>query len=507
MVIIGKPGGVSKPYAVLRKLGVGDEIPITMVSVEYTIGAIPRCRVGIPPEFLQDIPMKATDDVYEVVASEVGQEQMPIFTGYVAGPSGRKTGRSYTAGIDLIHIARDLDQMRLSAPSLSLNEGGINDFRYQRAGSNVTTENTSQFNILDDSYYSSIGGAPLAQQIIDGVIKKLEKLFTVVKDGKVPIRKENYNKAIQLLESIDVVHGVLSGPIGKALASKDQNSINSYLVQRLNNSFESQSSIWDTMSAIFADFGLTFLCKNDGTVAVVANLANFTPPDSNFIDGGFIVGMEFGAKFYRNVREISLIMPNMSPGPYSSENSAENKDRPSTVVTWPAEDDGSNGASLTMLFPGWLTPISFRTGVNDKYLEPKSGVNVGSGQKTDVPVATESLKAIRMAQLNYAEMMFNLEQSKLRTMAVSGPLSPLALPGTTTFVQPYSSVQSRNGRSLGDQTAVFSGYIYSVLHNIDIDGKVFSTTLNLSHVSDVSEELNIDKHPIYSDITKALPLE
>jgi hypothetical protein len=474
MKFVGKPGEVVRP------VGFMGSIPITSFAASFSVGSIPTCRVGIPVEFIGDIQDKATKQLYEVKIGERG-DLFTAFKGYVSGRNGRVSQSRIEAGVNLVHPARDMDTMRMLAPSM--HSQGLDDWSYSRTpvGGGETHP--------EDIYFSS-SGASLPRQLIDGVVSRLEywRGQKVQIGSNVEFKDAGYEAAVSLLKTINVLNGTMSD-LGATLSV----SINEYAKRGFENSTSTQSSLWNSMTEIFGSFGLMFICDCKGQVFVSADMANFQPPDENFFYSDRILSFDQSSSFGRNVREVNLI----SHGVRNSLNGIPGDNNDSiTYTTYPgnaAPDEA--GGSIAMAMPGWLSPLNTIQPNMDEN-EPVSSFNPAIQNSKSAPPNSVQ---ISRAQKSMARKFYNMERNKWRTFSLVVPFMPNAVPGTTVWVQPYSSVRAMSGKQVSSG-ALYSGYLSQVQHYADVASKVLQTTLVLTHVSEVSEATNETSDPIFTDV-------
>ena len=500
MTILGDPARATRPTGYLL-LG-GQQVPITSFQASFSVGNIPLARVGILPEFLSQLPTDADNQVAEVHVGD-GTSDHLVFRGYVSGENSRASAESYGAGVDLIHLARDLDEMRLSAPSLHAQ--GCNDWSYQRQGSSRVVGGDGSFVLGSAQFFSASKTTPLARQVIDELVRFMQEDLQVTVDRGNPaftFKTESLQPAIDLLKTVRVTGGGTIRPeIATALSSNVRtDSINGHLVAVLNDSLICQRSIWDALTAAFSDFGLTLLCDNAGNVFVVPDLANFKPPEQNLLDGDYLLGQDQASSFYRRVGEVVLISRGVALDPKAD--AGGDSGYAATVTSWPPPGDSTttrDGATLSLQFPGWLSPISYVVDPKELSVEPPSAAN--PAPNTQAPANTTSERqAVAKAQLGYAQMLFNLEADKRRTFSCTGPFAPLAVPGTTVALQPYSQVQARSsGATIAQVDALYYGYLYQVRHDVDVMGKTLTTSFAFRNVSRAEEGLALTDHPIFTD--------
>lgn len=482
MKIIGTSGGVVTPYAILSVAG--NEIPITSFQVNHTLGQLSVGRVGVPPQFLNDIPDEATQDLCEIRAGSDQGELSTIFTGYVSGPSGRKSSRSFTTGIDLIHPARDIDQMRLAAPSI--HPKSIGDFDYVRTGMDFRSEVPPG----QIEYYTGSGKFP--EQVVKKLIEYLGTLSGATQTGDAdsfPFKMENYGPAIKLLGEISFLNGTFRGFNGTR-GSALYGDINSHLSRKIGESFQSLSSIWDTLTAAFADFGMILLCLPNGKVAVTADLANVSGGFPNSFDGEYIQGFDFNSVFFRNIKGVDLT----TYGASKTSDFTEANGNLSLVESYSPGGD-ERGATMVLQFPSWLSAIAHPIRSQTEPEEPiTSGNPIGTA-----PYSTAQEDAqIKVARTAYAKMLYGVEKNKMRTVSIVGPLAPLAYPGTCSSIDATDQIRARPTADITALSGVLYGYCYGVQHTMDRAAKISQSTFLFRNVTRNPGDY-VDAHPFWSD--------
>lgn len=476
MKIVGSPGKLTKVTAYLS----GDaKIPITSFSCSYSIGSIPTCSIGVAVEFISKLPTRADENIYEVILESNG-DKYTLFTGYVAGPSGTVSGKSIEAGISLVHPARDLDATRLANPNQLTS--GVNDWNYQISISGDGN------NPKEEYYDSDNTKEPLPQQIINGIIAVMETWQSepmevegaANADGFITV---SYTKSIELLKKITVLNGTLSEELGSLVADR----INEFINKEITGSIESQTSLWNVLNSIMSQFGFQLLCDHNGDVLITTDLANFEPPDKNYFYSDQIWSLNQSSSFVRNVSQVNLLITNQ-------------RDLPNDIlVSYPKKIDKNQpfSGSMSVLLPSWLGELNEEVDMDTKVPpSPNSppAVLADKKEKNDQETAKYNL------QLNYAKSIYYSEKNKWSTISFSGPLLPDVTPGTTLWVQPYSSVKAMSGVKIGDGS-LFSGHLVEVSHSLSASGMSVQTSLVLKNVSRSDEDFNIKEHFLFSDVT------
>ena len=498
MYILGTPDGVARPNGFLQ--GPKGQIPITSFDATFSVGSIPTARIGVIPEFLDQISEEQGDQLFTVRVRDGDKgKYYTLFKGYMSGDCGRRNEREFSSGINLIHPARDLDQMRLSAPSL--HPDSADDWSYQRQNANNAAGGGAIG--LSDVFFSESKPLPLPKQIIDGVLKFLSHTSLSVARGAYGFKSESYEPAQKLLKGITCLNGKIRPEIGSVLGQNNNlSSINAMLRQMVTNSFSARRSLWDMMSAICSEFGLTLICDNAGHVFITVDSANFTPPKENVLDGDYICSYDYESRFRRQFKEVMVISNFATCLDIAGTTSFTS----GTIAVWPPIDKrkpNETGATLSLQMPSWLTPISYQISPDALRQEPPSP---SDPEKKPAPPTSESQRIeIAKVQQAYAHMLYDLERDKLRTFSVAGPLAPTVVPGTNAYVSPYSAVHAKGlkgGGELKNNSVTYSAYCYSVSHHVDCQARAstMSTVFQFRNFSRVEEGLNIDEHPIFSDV-------
>ena len=477
MIKIGSPGNLTKVTAYLLKGST--KIPITSFNCSYSIGSIPTCSLGVPIEFISKLPTRADDETYEVIVESNGNKYT-LFTGYVSGPSGSVSGRSVEAGINLVHPARDLDATRLTNPNQLTS--GVNDYSYDITYSG---DGGSEH----DGYYDTTYKDRLPQQIINGLIEQMELwTYSVAGDENTNI---DFSSSIALLREIYSRNGLLNPNIGGEI----EEEINGFVDTQIKSSIEAQSSLWNVLNSIMSQFGFQILCDNTGGVSITADLANFEPPKKNYFYSDQIWSLNQSSSFVRNISQVNLLESN------------HKQSNGEVLVSYPEEPVKGQAFSGTMsvLLPQWLSELGKEAdaepppGNAPPPAEPPNACNP-PGELKEAEDRSSQEKTKIDIQVAYAKSIFYSEKNKWSTISFSGPLLPNAVPGTTVWVQPYSSVKAMSGVEIGDGS-LFSGHLVEVSHSLSASGQSVQTSLVLKNVSRSDEDSNIKEHFLFSDVT------
>lgn len=460
MKILGKAGSIAKPSGTLT--GPAGNIPISAVQVTSSVGSIPTARVSIPIEFLAKLPTEQNDDIYTVTVSDGVGTSATLFTGYVAGPRGRIGQGACSAGITLVHPARDMDQMRITAPSF--HPASVFDYNYMFRLGNDTEGGGSGFNLQDGRFYT---GGNLPQALVKGVIATLKDAAAGrLEGGGTQFKDIGLGPAIALLEKLKYRDGVIRGDLVGALLNEDKtgNSINAWAEARVMGSFNAMRSIWDTLTTLFSEFGIYLFGSCLGETWATVDVAGFTPPGENILGPDYITDIEWVSMFTRNISEVNLICDHIAGLDQEGGGAA------GTLVTYP-EKATKSGASIALQMPGWLSPLS----------------------------SAQDYPQILKAQRAMAQAFFYIERNKLRTLSVSGPLAPLVTPGTTALIDPSSRIKALSGMKL-DRNVDYTGYCYQIDHVMNRASNILQTNFSFRNVTEGKAE-TISQHPIFSDAT------
>lgn len=477
MKIIGKPGDVIAPQGWLEgpfgKGGDATRIQINSIQTSFAVGTIPTCRVSVPIEALDQLPQGQTNDVCKVMVSD-GTDDHVLFTGYCSGPRGRISGNSVSAGMSLIHIARDLDQCRLSAPGI--HPASVDDFNYVIASRKASREGlgSGRFFVENDV---------MPKEIIENLIKELNNIeqISFQNVGNIPgvaLKDVSFAPAIELLKKIKVLNGQIKGeifePLTSNIAGQNDQCINAWVHSKVKGGLQTTMSLWDVLASIFTAFGLQIICDNLGGVSIAADTAGFTAPDANLLGASYITAFDWNSLFTRDIYEVNLIANNVASSAVGGPPTEG-----ATLYTYPdkearkgATGEAPVGGSLTLLLPGWLEPITI---VRDE-------------------------KELQKAFRSLAQMFFYLERSKLRTISISGPLAPNVVPGTNAIFEPFSKVAAKSGQPITITKTQYTGYCYKVDHVFDGSSNTLQTNFSFRNISSTESKETVASHPIFSDV-------
>ena len=490
MMIVGSTKSVSHPIVTLT-VG-GQEIPATSFSSQFAAGQIAVARAGILPQYINSLPDAASNQKCEVRISDAnGGGGGVLFSGYLSGISGMRSGRSFTAGVDMIHIARDLDNMRFGAPGLHPN--GAQDFRYIKYSASASASSGYDKGMWTggSSYYT---GGNLVTPVLAEISRRLGAIGTMRTKSGLHYRYDSLAATQALLKTI-IVKG---GDLFPTYANIAKSDINRSFVQKIENSFNGQASLWDTVCSMFGEFGILLLCMPDGTVVATPDTSGLASNGSNMIGGDQILAFRQNSQFYRNVGGVDIINSQLAPkSPATAQLSAN-----SLVASYYPSGSGSDGASFVLNAPRFLWRLGTYTSKDGAAAALVTPPSPGTCRTASTQAATggsptdigPSFQPFRDA---YAKMIYFIERDKMRTLSATTPLMPGAFPGTMVTIQPYSTAKIRpnDGQSISSKDS-FQGYCFSVSHNIDFKAKSIGTTMQFRNVSSTSEPRSSD-HPLY----------
>jgi hypothetical protein len=490
MKVIGKPNKVVELDGYL--LAPSGKIPIEMFSSDNTVGRLAIARISVPPQYAQSINDLATSDKYSIFVGEKDGEMYNVFTGYISGKFTRFHSGSLRTGLDLIHPGRDMDQMRLVAPGLHC--GSVGDLKYYRIS-------TSTFSASEGPgkypYYE--GDSNIASSFLNALSERLSEVNSVeLEDPYFEGKKESLGPCVALLKSIDVKNGFLDAG---GLIQANHNPINLAINGKVESSFFSHSSIWDTVSAVLSDFGMLLICNPDGTVSASVDLSGLQPNKSNYIDGEIITMFDSSSAFYRNVKSVILVSNEMMAAP----NITDPGNRyTGVVVSYPnPEPQDEQGANVSLAFPRWLENLAYNAKFNYTDKEPASSSSSIQHQNNEEQLGNantdDERKSTKSIQEKYAQMLYTIEKNKLRTFRVTTVMCPTAIPGTNATIFPWGSVIpfGAGGKNINMGTQ-FVGYCSTVQHLVDVQSRNISTTFTFRNVtSDLSELLA--SNPLFAD--------
>lgn len=461
MTIIGKQGKQSKIEAYVT--GAAGRIEISSVYCTFAVGSIPMCKLSVPPEMLAKIPDEETDDIYEVHVKGDGDSHV-LFSGYFGGDTGKITPKSISAGFDLIHPARDLDNTRISAPSL--HPSSIVDYSYvwQGAGTSGNAASSGSTFSKYPSFFEP-GKGKVPEQMVKALIAHLKAIsVTATSANGKNVKIETMQKGIDLLGRLTFKDGKLKSKLEGPLSSEDDNSLNAWARSRATGSFNSVRSVWDTLTSMFSELGIYLVCDNTGGIFTAVDCSGISS-SANTLDGGYLTSYEKTTSMFRNVGEVQIASDTIRAATAGGTGQAGAS---GSFAGYP--EGGGKGSTLVLQVPGWLNPIAETTG------------NLMDVQKA------------------YAESLYHIERNKFCTINVSGPLAPLVVPGTICQIKPFSAIKARSGGSLEDFKRTYSGYCHQIAHSLDIMAGTSQTTFSLKNVSIAGKGGEISQHPLFDDV-------
>jgi hypothetical protein len=490
MKIIGRPNAVVELDGYIS--GPGGQIPIEMFSSDNTVGRIAIARVSVPPQYAQQISDLATKDQYRIFVGEKGGEMFNVFTGYISGKFTRFHSGSIRTGLDLIHPARDMDQMRLAAPGLHC--GSVADYKYYHISVAKYSDETGP-----GKYPYFEGGGNIASAFIEGLMIRLMEISSVqIEDPYFDSKEESLGPCIEALASIKVMNGELNAG---NLIQGDHNPINRHINERVEASFLTYASIWDTVSTVLSDYGMLLICNPDGTTMASVDLGGIKPSDSNYVGGEIITLFDSSSAFYRNVKSVIFVSNEVMSAPGIGD---PNDRHTGVVISYPIpEPDDDQGANLMLAFPPWLENLGYGAQYNYTKKEPASSSSSISHQEEEESLGNASTDSVREAtksiQYKYAQMRYTIERNKMRTFSVTTVMCPTAVPGTNALIIPWGDVTpfGAGGPNI-DMSTQFSGYCSTVQHLVDVQSRNISTTFTFRNVTSDLDEL-VESNPLYSD--------
>ena len=466
MNIIGSKNKVVIPQIYLTVKGGSSRFSVSGITCSIAMGSIPVCGLQIPPETLELIRDIGSDTQFQISVGMKDGPQTTIFTGYLAGESMNISGSNISSGIDLVHPARDLDEVRMWSPDL--HAGGVADFtNFLRRKDTTAGSSQSPDGLLGASPFYT--GGNVGKEILQNTAAALQRTQQSSAGLFVPNAPKSLAAAADLLQRIHLVQG--HGDFGNGIGPLLKKSISSWAKGQIFGSSQTLSSVWDSLSRVFAAFQLYFRCLPDGTIALQADTTGLAP-GGNFLDSDYITSIDMSGRIVRNINQIRLLSHNIH---YAS---ATGGGIDGVIAVYPPNPTEVTGAAMCQILPGWLDPLSVS----------------GGG-------ATQQARAFQVA---YAKSLYFNERDKLKTAAITGPLAPGAFPGTTTLFSPYSSMKTFSGGNISALKKSYTGYCYQVNHFIDARLKACQTTFLLRNISDnFSQEVWSQTNPLYPGVKPA----
>lgn len=428
---------IVKPEVTLN----GDRV--VQARIVNQIGEIPTATVIIKPE--EVTKYTSPDQELALTISNVPGSGT-IFKGYLSGVNFSNMNGNISAGVDIIHKARDLQETSSVVPGVSKSGNAeVSTILYR--------DPQKIFGNLSGAYQKFDVTKPFPKAICDGVIDWLNS----VRQNGTTIKESNAGekaKAISMLSAI----AKNSEDMGNFFDSGATERVSRFCSNVLERSHVS-SDIWDTLSILIGAFDATLLCHPDGRVIMTPNFCG-VKSQQNEIPSEIIEKMDRSSQIKRSPKEC-LIMSNVTM--------AQDKNMAvSCPIAQAVDKNPGTRGSMLISAPGWCADL-------------------------------DSNKANDLAQKGMdklAEAILYREAHKTRTFNVITPVCPGAVPGVSAKFVPASGVKNFDGNPVEIFEEEFDGYCYKIEHILDIE--TWTTTFYFQSCVESSSGINkLSKHPLF----------
>lgn len=445
MIYIGQADQIVRPQVTINGM------PVSAVRMTNRVGEIPTCSVSLLPEHVNEF--NNIDTPVVVMAEQYGV----IFSGYPTGISCSNMNGNISAGVDLIHPARDLAETSVVVPGVTPGSNAdIQTWLYypneKKAGQNSSRD------IDCDIESKSFGKA-----VCDSIIEFIQHNRPSATNGFDVSDAGDKEKAIKMLQVIgefsEETSGKLAGASGfmRKAVSEHVTSV----LKRAGNS----ATIWDTLSSIIAAFDSYLVCMPGGTVFICPNFTG-VKAQSNFIEPKIIQKFDKSSISPRSPKECKVI----------STKYAQQKAQATSVGVMGSATSDLKGARGTMVMaaPGWLDSMYW-----------------------DFSTQAKAQRKKLMDAFAKSVLMRHCHEQK--TFSIMSIPCPNVFPGTCATFQPASKIKSFINGQLSDFDKTFDGYCFSVEHYISTQS--FYTAFQFKTALETDTYEKQESHPLYEGAT------
>jgi hypothetical protein len=439
MNYIGKIDSIVRPVVTMNGVNV------VAARVTNTVGKIPTCSVLILPEDVENFDSPDKEATLEI-SGEGGSGT--LFTGYITGINFSNMNGRVSAGVDIIHKARDLDETSALVPGMvSAGNVDIKVILYHK--SSATKGLTSPTVIRTDL------SKPFMTAVCETITSVLERATVSSSQGFVQSNAGDKQKAIAMIKSIgeNSQLGNFTGGGDPDLEAGASRYIYGVMC-RANSS----STMWDVLSEILAGFDCMLVCKPDGTVVATPNFSGIAS-QGNAIDSQIITKFDKSSLTQRSPKE-TLVVSN-----HQTRAVKQNVWKQYVVGHYSDSRPGSRG-SLYLNAPGWISSVA-------------SANNTIKQKMCD--------KLAEVYCLRYAH--------KMDTINIVCPVCPDVYPGTSATFTPASSLKNFRGMNIGAFETEFDGYCSSITHTLASDQ--WATTFAFEAALSTKKYQKQTSHPFF----------
>lgn len=444
MNYIGTLNGITKPE--VKANGVN----VVSAKISSRVGEIPTCSLSVLPEDVNRF------DGIDTPVSVVINGSTTIFKGYPTGINFSNMHGGVSAGVDLVHAARDLSETSTMVPGIV--PASTADAKTVLYHPNQQTQNAKQ----PISFRFPVESKPFGPAVCEGIewfIANNHLASSIV--NFVGSKAGDRQMAIEMLKKIASNSEKTSGKIKNINASIAASVARHCfgILTRMGNS----STIWDTLSAILGAFDSVLLCLPDGEVTIVPNY-NGVKATSNSINSSIIQKFDRSCVSQRSPSECAVVARGrmqQTDGVYKA----------GMYGHASSEMAGSRGSMLVSC-PQWLEDVG----------------------------GTDEAKENRAKLLDaYAKSILMRYEHEQKTFSVMCPVCPGAFPGTCATFRPTSSIKSFSGKNADVFSKEFDGYCYSVEHVLSSES--FYTSFMFKTALESDKYPKQQSHPLFEGDT------
>ena len=424
---------------------------VVSARIVNQVNEISTATVYLKPEDLESFTPNQEVTINISGATGAG----PIFTGLVSSVNFSNMNGQLTAGIDLKHRAKWLDEASALVPGMT--PGGnydVETYIYQKKSQFI--EGSSGISMQFDTK------KPFPEAICgdenSGLIGWLSTVGASSTDGFVVADAGEKAKAISMLEQIKTDSEPFKF-LYDALDSKVSNYCNGVL-----NRATASSTLWDMLMVILGSFDCCLICKPDGKVIMSPNFCG-VKSQGNSVDSSFITKFDLSSLTPRNIKHCRIIG---SVGTKCKEGNNMTKH----VMGDFSEEGVSSGGSMFMSAPGWIN---------------------------DIHVDVINAETQKSALNKLAQCILYREKDKNQTVNLITPVMRVAIPGTcATFIPASSVISFHTGESVAPFSNTYDGYCYRVEHIMATD--TWTTVFHFQTCT--SNNKKVSSHPFFPSATQ-----
>jgi hypothetical protein len=427
--------------------------PVVSARIINQVNEISTATVYLKPE---DITSFSPDQEATIQISDAPNSG-PIFKGHVSSVNFSNMNGQLTAGIDLKHRAKWLDEASGLIPGLT--PGGNYDVEtiiYKRKSTYIDGASGAYFKFdVKKPFPEAICGDSNS-----GLIGWISNVSASSCNGFVDADAGEKGRTISMLNQIknDSEPFRFKFPELSVKVSQYCNNV-------LNRATTS-STMWDMLMVILGSFDCCLVCKPDGKVIMTPNWAG-VKSSVNSVDSSFITKFDLSSLTPRNIKHCRVV------GAVGSKFKEANKMKNQVMGNF-SEEGVSSGGSMFMSAPGWI---------NDIHVDAISS----STQKS-------ALDAL-------AQCILYREKDKDQTVNLITPISRNVIPGTcATFIPASSIISFHTGSEVSPFRDKYDGYCYRVEHIMASD--TWSTIFYFQTCT--SNNRKVSSHPFFPSATQPI---